>query len=139
LGWHSALSLAIGHSLFLGVVFLEQGCIPLNVGDFYFTGRRSFLRLNEKSGKDYEVPAHLKLEEYLDCYLESAGLSKQKKVPLFQSADGQTPLQTGWDLGNILVSYVLGYWDNCLFKFRWYLRESSANCGACVDFNHKAV
>ena len=69
--------------------------VKMTVGDFYCTGRRSFLRLKEKGGKDHEVPAHLKLEEYLDCYLEAAGLSEQKKEPLFQSANGRTDTLTG--------------------------------------------
>ena len=69
--------------------------VKMQVGDFYSTGRRSFLRLKEKGGKDHEVPAHLKLEEYLDCYLAAAGLSEQKKAPLFQSAHGRTDTFTG--------------------------------------------
>ena len=69
--------------------------VKMQVGDFYSTGRRSFLRLKEKGGKDHEVPAHLKLEEYLDCYLEAAGLLNQKKAPLFQSANGKTDALTG--------------------------------------------
>jgi site-specific recombinase XerD len=69
--------------------------VKMNVGDFYSTGRRSFLRLKEKGGKDHEVPVHLKLEEYLDCYLAATGISEQKKVPLFQSARGRTDELTG--------------------------------------------
>ena len=69
--------------------------VKMQVGDFYSTGRRSFIRLKEKGGKDHEVPAHLKLEEYLDCYLAAAGLSEQKKEPLFQSALGRTDMFTG--------------------------------------------
>jgi len=36
------------------------------------------------------VPAHHKLEEFLDAYLDAAGLWEQKKGPLFRVAKGKT-------------------------------------------------
>ena len=37
-------------------------------------GKRWWLRLHEKGGKFHEVPAHHKAEDYLDAYIEAAGI-----------------------------------------------------------------
>lgn len=49
-----------------------------------------YARLHEKGGKLHEVPAHHKLEEYLDAYLDAAGAWDFKKAPLFRTAKGKT-------------------------------------------------
>jgi len=36
------------------------------------------------------MPCHHKLEEYLDAYIKVAGLSQDRKGPLFRSAIGKT-------------------------------------------------
>ena len=36
------------------------------------------------------MPAHHKAEEYLDAYIEAAGLKGQKNAPLFRAAVGKT-------------------------------------------------
>jgi hypothetical protein len=41
----------------------------------------------EKGGKFHEVPAHHTLDEYLDAYLQAAGIAGEPKAPLFRSAD----------------------------------------------------
>jgi integrase len=50
--------------------------------------------LHEKGGKLHEMPAHHSLEEYLDAYLEKAGIRDDKSTPLFRSARGRTGLLT---------------------------------------------
>lgn len=62
----------------------------MNVSDYYMNGKRGWLRLHEKGGKFHEVPAHHKAEEFLDAYIEAAGISGEKKAPLFRSAIGKT-------------------------------------------------
>jgi integrase/recombinase XerD len=64
--------------------------VAMNVEDYYPQGKRWWVRLHEKGGKLHEVPAHHKLEEYLDAYLEAAQLWEQKREPLFRVTLGKT-------------------------------------------------
>lgn len=64
--------------------------VAMNVEDYYAQGKRWWVRLHEKGGKLHEVPAHHKLEEYLDAYLDAAGLWDDKRGPLFRTALGTT-------------------------------------------------
>ena len=59
--------------------------VGMNVEDYYRQGKRWWLRLHEKGGKFHEVPAHHKAEEYLDAYLDAAGIGNQKGTPLWRS------------------------------------------------------
>ena len=60
--------------------------IGMNVEDYYRQGKRWWLRLHEKGGKFHQVPAHHNAEEYLDAYLEAAGIAGEKGAPLWRSA-----------------------------------------------------
>jgi integrase/recombinase XerD len=62
-------------------------CVGMKVEDFYAEGKRWWLRLHEKGGKRHEVPAHHNADEYLDAYLKAAGISGDKKTPLFRTID----------------------------------------------------
>ena len=42
-------------------------------------------RLHKKGGKEHAVPAHHKAEEYVDAYVQAAGIWEEKKGPLFRS------------------------------------------------------
>ena len=64
--------------------------VGMDVADYYGNGKTWWLRLHEKGGKHHEVPAHHKAEEYLDAYIEAAGIAGDKKSPLFRSAVGKT-------------------------------------------------
>lgn len=64
--------------------------VALAVEDYYSQKKRWWLRLHEKDGKLNEMPCHNKLEEYLDAYITVAGLSSDRKGPLFRSAIGKT-------------------------------------------------
>jgi integrase/recombinase XerD len=57
----------------------------MKVEDYYQNGKKWWLRLHEKNGKVIEMPAHHKAEEFIDAYIEAAGLWGDKKAPLFQS------------------------------------------------------
>ena len=50
--------------------------VGMNVEDYYQQGKRCWLRLQEKGGKQHEVPAHHKAQEYLDAYIAAAGIEK---------------------------------------------------------------
>ena len=47
--------------------------VGMDVGDYYQEGKRWWLRLHEKGGKEHAVPVHHKAEEYLDAYLDALG------------------------------------------------------------------
>lgn len=61
----------------------------MKVKDHFPKGRRSLIRLHEKGGKYHEVPVHHKAEEFLDAYIEAAGIGEEKNTPLFRSAGGR--------------------------------------------------
>lgn len=60
----------------------------MRVKDYFPSGKRWKFRLHEKNGKDIEMPAHHKAEEYVDAYLAAAGLRQQADASLFQSVTG---------------------------------------------------
>jgi integrase/recombinase XerD len=63
--------------------------VGMDVEDYWQNGKRCWLRLHEKGGKEHEVPAHHKAEEYLDQYVQATGIAIEKKSPLFRTADGK--------------------------------------------------
>jgi len=60
------------------------------VRDYYANGKRYWIRLHEKGGKFHEVPVHHSAEEYIDAYLNAAGIVAEKNAPLFRTAQGRT-------------------------------------------------
>lgn len=63
--------------------------LKMNVEDYYSNGRRAYLRLREKGGKEKDLPVHVTLAEYLDDYIRVAGIADEKKGPLFRSANSK--------------------------------------------------
>src|SRR5438876_6138296 len=61
--------------------------VHMRVEDYFQNGKRWWFRLHEKGGKRHEVPAHHNAEAYVDAYLNAAGISGEKKTPLFRSVD----------------------------------------------------
>ena len=59
--------------------------LAMRVEDYYPQGKRWWLRLHEKGGKQHEMPAHHNLEAYLDAYIQAAGLASDPKRPLFRT------------------------------------------------------
>jgi site-specific recombinase XerD len=64
--------------------------LGMKVDDYYPNGKRWWLRLHEKGGKFHEVPAHHLAEQYLDAYIQAAGIKDDSKGWLFRSAIGKT-------------------------------------------------
>src|SRR5438477_2130714 len=48
-----------------------SAAIGMNVEDYYAQGKRWWVRLHEKGGKQHDMPAHHLLEEYMDEYLDT--------------------------------------------------------------------
>lgn len=67
-----------------------SAAVNMKVKDYYPNGKRYWIRLHEKGGKDHEVPAHHNTEAYLDAYLEAAGIAGQKHTHLFRSIQGRS-------------------------------------------------
>lgn len=59
--------------------------VGLNQEDYFQAGRRRKLRLQEKGGKQRDVPLHHKAEDYLEVYLENGGRLERKDGPLFRT------------------------------------------------------
>src|SRR5271157_1054938 len=63
--------------------------VPLCVSEGRFV---SSGRLHEKGGKHHEMPVHHTLEEYLDRYIEVAGIKGEPKGRLFRASNGKTKI-----------------------------------------------
>jgi len=61
--------------------------VSMKVEDYFQGSKRWKFRFMEKGGKYNEVFAHHNAEEYLDAYLEAAGIRDEKKSPLFRTID----------------------------------------------------
>jgi integrase/recombinase XerD len=59
--------------------------VGLNVDDYFAATKGMKLRFHEKGGKYNEIWVNLKLQDYIDEYIEKAGLAGKKKAPLFRS------------------------------------------------------
>ncbi|HTT75679.1 MAG TPA: tyrosine-type recombinase/integrase [Candidatus Binataceae bacterium] len=69
--------------------------LQMKVSDYFVQGRRGWVRLHEKGGKQHEVPCHHNLEQYLDDYIGAAGLGGDLDGPLFRTAAGKSGELTG--------------------------------------------
>src|SRR4051794_12512185 len=63
-----------------------SAALAMRVEDYFPQGKRWWLRLQEKGGKQHAMPVHHALEAYLDSYIEAAGIAAEPKGPLFRSA-----------------------------------------------------
>ena len=74
--------------------FARVGAVlQMNVGDYFIQGRRSWIRLHEKGGKEHEAPCVSKLETYLDEYIAAAGIAEDKDGPLWRTTGRFTGTQ----------------------------------------------
>jgi site-specific recombinase XerD len=64
--------------------------IGMKVADYFTQGRRGWVRLHEKGGKEHEVPCNHSLERFLDDYLAAASLADEPNGPLFRSTGRRT-------------------------------------------------
>ena len=53
----------------------------MKVEDFFVQGRRGWVRLHEKGGKEHEMPTHHNLDRYLEEYIAAAGIAEDRKAP----------------------------------------------------------
>jgi hypothetical protein len=87
----------IGHQAHFSLLFMTDSRNPANrltlyfqVKDYFPKGKRYWFGLHEKGGKYHEVPAHHLAEEFLDAYIEMAGISDEPKSPLWRTTRGRS-------------------------------------------------
>ena len=61
--------------------FARIGAVVAMKVEDYYQGKRWWVRLHEKGGKRHEMPAHHKLEAFIDDYLAAAGIREDGKTP----------------------------------------------------------
>jgi site-specific recombinase XerD len=64
--------------------------VGMKVEDYHQNGKRWWVRLHEKGGKQHAVPCHHNAEAYLDAYLEAAGIGDDKKSALFRTTKARS-------------------------------------------------
>jgi len=64
--------------------------IQMKVGDYFVQGRRRWVRLHEKGGKEHDVPCHHRLDQCLHDYIEAAGIADDTDGYLFRTARRKT-------------------------------------------------
>ena len=70
--------------------------LQMKVRDYFVQGRRGWVRLHEKGGKEHEVPCHHNLEGYLDEYIAAAGIAGDPEALLFQAPTGKLTGKAMW-------------------------------------------
>jgi site-specific recombinase XerD len=68
--------------------------VQMKVRDYFVQGKRRWVRLHEKGGKEHDVPCHHNLDHFLDEYIEAAGIADDVNGYLFRTAPGKTGLLT---------------------------------------------
>jgi site-specific recombinase XerD len=88
--------------------FARVGAVlRMRVEDVYVQGRRTWVRLHEKGGKEYEMPCHHNLDDYLHAYIEGAQLT-QGKGWLFRSAHSRGGQLTAQPMSQADVYRMIG-------------------------------
>lgn len=64
--------------------------VQMRTADYFSHQGRRWVRLHEKNGRLTEVPCHHTLTQYLDEYIGTTGLGRDKSGPLFRSAAGRS-------------------------------------------------
>jgi site-specific recombinase XerD len=67
-----------------------SAAVQMNGEDVYVQGRRLWVRLHEKGGKQHTLPCHHELEANLEAYRDAIGIAHEKGTPLFRSAHVRT-------------------------------------------------
>ncbi|MDH6186963.1 tyrosine-type recombinase/integrase [Polaromonas sp. CG_23.6] len=82
--------------------------IGMRLEDVYVQGRRTWVRLHEKGGKEHEMPCHHNLDEYLHAYIDQALIDGHKKEFLFRSSKGRSGLLSENAMGQADVYRMIG-------------------------------
>ena len=85
--WLAELHLSSLHLIGLMVYSFARisAALMVRVDDYFVSGERYWVRLQEKRGRRHEMPVHPVLEEYLDSYIQSWGRREPATAPLFRA------------------------------------------------------
>ena len=64
-----------------------SAALAMNVGDYRQQGKYWWVALHEKGGREHTVPAHHRLNAYLDAYLKAGRIESASGTPLFRRLD----------------------------------------------------
>lgn len=67
-----------------------SAAVTMNAKDVYRKQEAQWVRLHEKGGKHHEMPCQHNLKEWLQEYIEAAGLAEDPNGPLFRTVDRKT-------------------------------------------------
>jgi len=62
-----------------------NAALEMKVKDYFVQGRRGWVQLHEKGGKEHTVPCHHSLEKFLDEYIAAAGIAGDPDGWLFRT------------------------------------------------------
>src|SRR5882757_7295726 len=98
-GWGSSTVVGLRDRVLIALLVYTfdrvSAALHMNVEDYYPQGKRWWVRLHEKGGKQHEMPAHHLLETYIDAYVTAAGICADKTSPLFRTLGGRGRKQLG--------------------------------------------
>lgn len=75
--------------------------VKLRVKDYIQQGRRAAIHIEGKGNVEVEIPVHHTLAEYLDAYIEAAGIAGDKDGFIFRSVDRKTKQLTSRPINRI--------------------------------------
>ena len=82
--------------------------VGMRLEDVYVQGRRTWVRLHEKGGKEHEMPCHHNLDAYLHAYIDAALAESDKKAFLFRSARGRLGVLSDTPMSQADVYRMIG-------------------------------
>jgi integrase/recombinase XerD len=59
--------------------------LQMKVADYFVQGRRRWVRLHEKGGKEHDFPCHHNLDHFLDEYIAAADIAVDANGYLFRT------------------------------------------------------
>ena len=80
--------------------------IKMQIDDVYVQGRRTWVRLHEKGGKEHEMPCHHNLDDYLHAYLQA--VQPSVKAYLFCTAMGRSAMLSSRPMSQSDVWRMIG-------------------------------
>ena len=81
--------------------------VKMDVRHYRTQGKRAFFELQEKGGKWSRIPAHHLATEWMDVYLEEAGIGAELDEPLWRTTRGRSGVLTDRRLQRREVLYLV--------------------------------
>lgn len=69
-----------------------SAAVGLKVGDYYPKGKRWYLAISEKGGKEATILLHHRAQDEIDAYISAALIGQERENPLFRSFDRRRQL-----------------------------------------------